>query len=140
MRPSRTSSGSSSRSSIYLDLSQHHPNFTTAEEITSQTQHLLSTTTIMGSIDATSTPIAMQYHHQAQTTFSPPLIANENAFLGDVATSEKQDPKAPISCGFYRLEKGTPSILPPPSLMLTCIRHTTRIRIHLPRNEDHCRR
>jgi len=58
----------------------------------------------MGSIEAS--PIAMQYHHQAQTDFKPPLIANENAFLGDVATSEKQDPKAPISCGFYRLEKG----------------------------------
>lgn len=57
----------------------------------------------MGSV--TETPVAMNYFHQAQTTFKPPLIANENAFLGDVASSEKENSKAPISCGFYRLEK-----------------------------------
>jgi uncharacterized cupin superfamily protein len=55
-------------------------------------------------------PIAFQYHGGAQTEFKPPLIANENAFLGDVATSEKEDPTAPISAGFYRLEKGTPLV------------------------------
>lgn len=54
------------------------------------------------------TPVAMNYFQQMQTNFKPPLIANDNAFLGDVATSEKEDPKAPISCGFYRLEKGEP--------------------------------
>ncbi|KAE8446492.1 hypothetical protein EG329_011955 [Mollisiaceae sp. DMI_Dod_QoI] len=43
-----------------------------------------------------------------QTSFKPPLIANENAYLGDVATST--DPTAPISAGFYRLEKGTPLV------------------------------
>lgn len=51
---------------------------------------------------------AFTYHHAAQTTFVPPLIAHENAFLGDVAVSE--DPTAPISAGFYRLEKGTPLV------------------------------
>jgi len=53
-----------------------------------------------------STPVAFNYFKQAQTSFKPPLIANENAFLGDVVTSEKNDPTSPISAGFYRLEKG----------------------------------
>ncbi|KAF7930480.1 uncharacterized protein EAE98_004880 [Botrytis deweyae] len=48
------------------------------------------------------------YHANAQTEFKPPLIANENAFLGDVAVST--DEAAPLSAGFYRLEKGTPLI------------------------------
>ena len=51
-------------------------------------------------------PVSFEYHENAQKTFKPPLIANENAFLGDVFTSEKNDPQAPISAGFYRLEKG----------------------------------
>lgn len=33
-----------------------------------------------------ATPIAMNYFEKAQSTFKPPLIANENAFLGDIAT------------------------------------------------------
>ncbi|KAL4995560.1 RmlC-like cupin domain-containing protein [Aspergillus recurvatus] len=48
-------------------------------------------------------PTAMVYHAKAQSTFKPPLIANENAFLGDIDSR-------PISAGFYRLEKGTPLI------------------------------
>lgn len=32
-------------------------------------------------------PIAMTHFAKAQSTFKPPLIANENAFLGDIATS-----------------------------------------------------
>ncbi|KAH7359908.1 RmlC-like cupin domain-containing protein [Pyrenochaeta sp. MPI-SDFR-AT-0127] len=51
---------------------------------------------------------AMQYFPKAQSEFKPPLIANENAFLGDVFSSESRDPEKPISGGFYRLEKGTP--------------------------------
>ncbi|KAF1828096.1 hypothetical protein BDW02DRAFT_513245 [Decorospora gaudefroyi] len=51
---------------------------------------------------------AMQYFEKAQTSFKPPLIANENAYLGDVVSSESTDPEKPISGGFYRLEKGTP--------------------------------
>lgn len=62
----------------------------------------------MGSADA---PLkAFSHLPQQQQTFKPPLIANENAFLGDVISSEKNDPKAPISAGFYRLEKGTPLV------------------------------
>ncbi|KAJ9500291.1 hypothetical protein LTR99_001494 [Exophiala xenobiotica] len=56
-----------------------------------------------------STP-AFQHFANAQKEFKPPLIANENAFLGDVVTSEKNDPEKPISAGFYRLEKGTPLV------------------------------
>lgn len=53
---------------------------------------------------------AFTHFASAQTAFKPPLIANENAFLGDIATSQANDPIAPISAGFYRLEKGTPLV------------------------------
>lgn len=61
-------------------------------------------------------PLSMSYFAKAQTEFKPPLIANENAFLGDVVSSEKNDPTAPISAGFYRLEKGEPSTIREPLL------------------------
>ncbi|KAJ5141682.1 ethanolamine utilization protein (EutQ) [Penicillium atrosanguineum] len=32
---------------------------------------------------------AFTYHAKAQSTFKPPLIANENAFLGDVISRER---------------------------------------------------
>ncbi|PYH91915.1 hypothetical protein BO71DRAFT_432409 [Aspergillus ellipticus CBS 707.79] len=51
--------------------------------------------------------VAFQYHARAQSTFEPPLIANDNAFLGDVDSSDSYNPDKPISAGFYRLEKGT---------------------------------
>ena len=74
----------------------------------------------------TSEVVPMQYFSKCQSEFKPPLIANENAYLGDVATryyspnlptlsttltrirSEHNDPEKPIVGGFYRLEKGTP--------------------------------
>ncbi|OQV05278.1 hypothetical protein CLAIMM_10046 [Cladophialophora immunda] len=56
-----------------------------------------------------STP-AFKHFSKVQSEFKPPLIANENAFLGDVASSESIDPEKPISCGIYRLEKGTPLV------------------------------
>lgn len=55
-------------------------------------------------------PATFTHFAGAQTTFNPPLIANENAYLGDIASSEPNDPTAPISAGFYRLEKGTPLV------------------------------
>ncbi|KAJ5825329.1 ethanolamine utilization protein (EutQ) [Penicillium riverlandense] len=55
-------------------------------------------------------PTPFTYHAKAQSTFKPPLIANENAYLGDVFSSDKNNADKPISCGFYRLEKGTPLI------------------------------
>jgi uncharacterized cupin superfamily protein len=76
-----------------------------------------------------------KHYSKAQSSFKPPLIANENAFLGDVYSryrslshhqhtnnppllslnadamnSDKNDPDKPISCGFYRLEAGTPLV------------------------------
>lgn len=29
-------------------------------------------------------PVAFNYYAKAQSTFTPPLIANENAYLGDI--------------------------------------------------------
>ena len=37
-----------------------------------------------------ATPIAMKYFEKAQSTFQPPLIANENAFLGDIYTRYRE--------------------------------------------------
>ncbi|KAK0288203.1 hypothetical protein LTR91_017099 [Friedmanniomyces endolithicus] len=55
-------------------------------------------------------PKAFSYFKQQQQTFKPPLLANENAFLGDIASSAKNNPEKPVSCGLYRLEKGTPLV------------------------------
>jgi ethanolamine utilization protein EutQ (cupin superfamily) len=63
--------------------------------------------------DAPSNPAAQEaFKHfaGAQSDFKLPLIANDNAFLGDLVTSEPNDPVAPIVSGFYRLEKGTPLV------------------------------
>ncbi|KAI9697418.1 MAG: hypothetical protein M1836_004696 [Candelina mexicana] len=60
--------------------------------------------------DSQASPPAMTHFSKAQSTFKPPLIANENAYLGDIASSDKIDPDKPISAGFYRLEKGTPLV------------------------------
>ncbi|TKA74731.1 hypothetical protein B0A55_04033 [Friedmanniomyces simplex] len=62
----------------------------------------------MGSAD--SGPVAFSYFKQQQQTFQPPLLANENAYLGDIASSAKNNPEKPVSCGLYRLEKGTPLV------------------------------
>ena len=55
-----------------------------------------------------TSPLSFTHYAKAQSTFQPPLIANDNAFLGDVFTSTDSD--KPVSCGFYRLEKGTPLV------------------------------
>ncbi|CEJ59663.1 ethanolamine utilization protein [Penicillium brasilianum] len=52
--------------------------------------------------------VPFTYHSKAQSTFKPPLLANENAYLGDIVSSEKDNAEKPMSAGFYRLEKGTP--------------------------------
>lgn len=51
-----------------------------------------------------------KHYSKAQSSFKPPLIANGNAYLGDVYSSDQNDPEKPISCGFYRLEAGTPLV------------------------------
>ena len=52
---------------------------------TSSNEKSTSSATKMGSIE----PLAFQHYANAQTEFTKtlPLIANENAFLGDIATS-----------------------------------------------------
>ncbi|KAL7266500.1 hypothetical protein RUND412_010952 [Rhizina undulata] len=52
----------------------------------------------------------MQYFEKAQVNYKPPLLASTNVFLGDVFSSDKLDAEKPISCGFYRLEKGEPLV------------------------------
>ncbi len=69
----------------------------------------------MGS--TTDSPKAFSYFKQQQQTFKPPLLANENAFLGDIASSAKNNPDKPVSCGLYRLEKGRPPSFSPPPLL-----------------------
>ncbi|KAH9888277.1 ethanolamine utilization protein-like protein [Xylariomycetidae sp. FL2044] len=59
------------------------------------------------SSETASKPVPFTHMPKAQSV-KPPLIANENAFLGDVAVS--MDTTKPISAGFYRLEKGTPLV------------------------------
>ncbi|KAM0283079.1 hypothetical protein ACHAQH_002682 [Verticillium albo-atrum] len=51
---------------------------------------------------------AFKYHAQAQSTFSIPLLAGDNAYLGDVFSSDQTSPDKPISAGLYRLTKGEP--------------------------------
>lgn len=53
-----------------------------------------------------STSLKFSHYPNAQNDFSPPLIAHNNHFLGDVFDSA--DKTAPISCGFYHFKPGTP--------------------------------
>lgn len=79
-----------------------------------------------------ASPPAFKHYSKAQSTFKPPCISSNNAFLGDVFSrhalpppqpssspfppadsghdSQHLDATAPISCGFYRLEKGDPLV------------------------------
>lgn len=36
--------------------------------------------------EAKMAPVGMTYYEKAQSTFKPPLIANDNAFLGDISS------------------------------------------------------
>lgn len=49
---------------------------------------------------------AISYAPKQQQNFKPPLVENDNAFLGDIFSSDVNDKDKPISCGLYRLEKG----------------------------------
>jgi len=53
-----------------------------------------------------STPPTFTHIQNAQKNYQPPLIAHTNHFLGDVASSQPNDPIAPICAGFYRLNAG----------------------------------
>ena len=50
---------------------------------------------------------AFQFYEQAQSKFDIPLLANDNAYLGDLFSSEQTSDK-PISSGLFRLTKGQP--------------------------------
>ena len=57
----------------------------------------------------------MRHTPKAQQTFSPPLIAYDNAVLGDIYSSSAlpttigdKKPRHPISAGFFHLKPGTP--------------------------------
>ncbi|KAH6660921.1 RmlC-like cupin domain-containing protein [Truncatella angustata] len=54
--------------------------------------------------------VAFAHHPKAQTDFKIPLLAGDNAYLGDVFSSDKVNPEKPVSAGFYRLEKGEPLV------------------------------
>ncbi|CAG9942911.1 unnamed protein product [Clonostachys rosea f. rosea IK726] len=51
---------------------------------------------------------AMKVFPQAQSKYQIPLLAGNNAYLGDVFSSDKTNPDKPISAGFYRLKEGEP--------------------------------
>lgn len=51
---------------------------------------------------------AFQHFSQAQSAFNIPLLAGDNAHLGDVFSSDKTNPEKPISAGLFRLKKGEP--------------------------------
>ncbi|KAL8802362.1 MAG: hypothetical protein Q9182_003851 [Xanthomendoza sp. 2 TL-2023] len=57
-----------------------------------------------GKPTASTTVPPFSYYANAQSEFKPPLIANNNAFLGDVFSSDRTT--NPISAGFYRLAPG----------------------------------
>ncbi|KAL9624742.1 MAG: hypothetical protein Q9160_001096 [Pyrenula sp. 1 TL-2023] len=60
--------------------------------------------------EKTSPSVAFSHHADAQTTFKPPLIANDNAYLGDIFSSSKNDGDKPVTSGFFRLEAGKPLV------------------------------
>ena len=51
---------------------------------------------------------AFKHFSQAQSSFNIPLLAGDNAYLGDVFSSDKTNPEKPVSAGFFRLKKGEP--------------------------------
>lgn len=53
-------------------------------------------------------PIAFSLFKNLPKDFKPALLANENAYLEDVFSSEDVNPESPITSGLFRLEKGTP--------------------------------
>lgn len=55
-----------------------------------------------------SSSIPFQHFAQAQQTFDIPLLANENAYLGDIVSSEPSE--KPITGGLFRLKAGTPLV------------------------------
>lgn len=57
---------------------------------------------------AADKPVAFSLFKNAPVDFKPKLLANENAYLEDIFTSEAVNPEKPLSSGLFRLEPGTP--------------------------------
>lgn len=74
------------------------------------TQHINNYSLIHLFKMADTKPIAFQHHASLPTTFKPSLLANENAYLEDVFSSDKVNPEKPLSSGLFRLEPGTPLV------------------------------
>lgn len=53
-------------------------------------------------------PIAFSLYKNAPVDFKPKLLANENAYLEDIFSSDQVNPEKPLSSGLFRLEPGTP--------------------------------
>lgn len=51
---------------------------------------------------------AFQHYAGAQSSFNIPLLAGDNAYLGDVFSSDQTNTEKPISAGLFRLTKGEP--------------------------------
>jgi ethanolamine utilization protein EutQ (cupin superfamily) len=54
--------------------------------------------------------VTFSHHPKAQSDFKIPLLAGDNAYLGDVFSSDSTSPEKPMSAGLYRLEKGEPLV------------------------------
>ncbi|GJN71101.1 hypothetical protein PLIIFM63780_002309 [Purpureocillium lilacinum] len=57
---------------------------------------------------SSNSAVAFQFHKQAQTKFDIPLLAGDNAYLGDLFSSEQTSADKPISSGLFRLKAGEP--------------------------------
>ncbi|KAK3192070.1 hypothetical protein K4F52_001697 [Lecanicillium sp. MT-2017a] len=51
---------------------------------------------------------AFSFYKQATSKFEIPLLAGDNAYLGDLFSSEGTSADAPISSGLFRFKKGEP--------------------------------
>ncbi|KAJ5613860.1 ethanolamine utilization protein EutQ [Penicillium herquei] len=51
---------------------------------------------------------AFKVFPQGQSKFEIPLLAKNNVFLGDVFSSQDNNPAAPMSAGLFRLNNGDP--------------------------------
>jgi hypothetical protein len=69
-------------------------------------QFLLSNETKQPSHQKPPTMPPMQYFPKAQSTFVPPLVANENAYLGDIASSYVESHSIP--CLLFHVTFSTP--------------------------------
>jgi ethanolamine utilization protein EutQ (cupin superfamily) len=52
---------------------------------------------------------SFQFYPQAQSKFEIPLLAGDNAYLGDIFSSDKTSDN-PISAGLFRLKPGEPLV------------------------------